>query len=602
MSNEEMKSKLDGFKKTYSDFMMGNIDDEELAKDTTQPFWQSMYLSKKRLESNDIEEDIKVTSETTLGIDNISTDSTDKCIVGIYREPVIEEKILRRNGKKIYNYKGKKVCIGSVIKPKQEGNMVACPNCGNMGEISSYINGCDYCNSKFQVEDLEEKISSYMITEDNKEKVKTIGKRFFIGSFATGAVLAAAFVFSIFAMIIQTMINPDRVSFIFGLMFVVPILVLPVFIPLFIVVLIVLGIIILRAAFAQQSERIEVNSGYYAVKSVKGINREKFIQNLEYKLRNIHFAENSEEISAFVSFIPDKLVESYKDVIECSLYKATFEHISEVDGRYIMNFSCIMLVSRLKNGRVKEESEKVTLELSKKTDVPEQNLETLRLYTCPSCGSSINMLNGGRCDYCGKKLDYENYDWIIDKYYSNINEKQLKEVKAIDDVAVGKRKYKDPFKKIKIEMIAGFIASIIIGLVAVFLVNKSTIMFLVNEDKYIQILEDKYDELPELSDIYPDIELKDEKYDDFERTYTYSNTDTYMSDEYLDKLLNEYGYKKDTSEGNMKSVVKLYKLDKYVKAYITVTVEQKNDETIVKFVADEKRDYEDSKRDDDSDD
>ena len=57
MSNEEMKSKLDGFKKTYSDFMMGNIDDEELAKDTTQPFWQSMYLSKKRLESNDIEEE-----------------------------------------------------------------------------------------------------------------------------------------------------------------------------------------------------------------------------------------------------------------------------------------------------------------------------------------------------------------------------------------------------------------------------------------------------------------------------------------------------------------------------------------------------------------
>lgn len=38
----------------------------------------------------------------------------------------------------------------------------------------------------------------------------------------------------------------------------------------------------------------------------------------------------------------------------------------------------------------------------------------------------------------------------------------------------------------------------------------------------------------------------------------------------------------------MKSVVKLYELDKYVKAYITVTVEQKNDETIVKFVADEK--------------
>lgn len=38
MSDNEMLGKIEDFTKTYSDFMSGKIDDEQLAKDTTQPF------------------------------------------------------------------------------------------------------------------------------------------------------------------------------------------------------------------------------------------------------------------------------------------------------------------------------------------------------------------------------------------------------------------------------------------------------------------------------------------------------------------------------------------------------------------------------------
>ena len=202
MSNEEMKSKLDGFKKTYSDFMMGNIDDEELAKDTTQPFWQSMYLSKKRLNNKGLDVDVRFSEEKGNRINTISVVNDGKNIIGTYKDNIIEEKSFKKDGRTIYDHKGKKMWIGNVIKARDENNMVACPNCGNMGDISSYINGCDYCNSRFQVEDFEEKVSSFVVSDDEKRKVQNISTRCSLGAIIAGIVMIIAMIVSFIVVII----------------------------------------------------------------------------------------------------------------------------------------------------------------------------------------------------------------------------------------------------------------------------------------------------------------------------------------------------------------------------------------------------------------
>ena len=39
---------------------------------------------------------------------------------------------------------------------------------------------------------------------------------------------------------------------------------------------------------------------------------------------------------------------------------------------------------------------------------------SLREYKCPGCGSSINVLEGGRCGSCDRTFDYSEFGWVIE--------------------------------------------------------------------------------------------------------------------------------------------------------------------------------------------
>lgn len=49
--HENMVKKAQGFPYFYSKYYDGTYDDKELKEMTTQPFWQSMRLTKRRLEN-----------------------------------------------------------------------------------------------------------------------------------------------------------------------------------------------------------------------------------------------------------------------------------------------------------------------------------------------------------------------------------------------------------------------------------------------------------------------------------------------------------------------------------------------------------------------
>ena len=35
---------------------------------------------------------------------------------------------------------------------------------------------------------------------------------------------------------------------------------------------------------------------------------------------------------------------------------------------------------------------------------------------CKSCGASLSLMEGKKCEYCGRDLDLAAYDWVIAKY------------------------------------------------------------------------------------------------------------------------------------------------------------------------------------------
>lgn len=597
MSDNEMLGKIDDFTKTYSDFMSGKIDDEQLAKDTTQPFWQSMYLSKKRLNNKGLDVDVRFSEEKGNRINTISVVNDGKNIIGTYKDNIIEEKSFKKDGRTIYDHKGKKMWIGNVIKARGENNMVACPNCGNMGDISSYINGCDYCNSRFQVEDFEEKVSSFVVSDDEKRKVQNISARCSLGAIIAGIGMIIAMIVSFIVVIInQVNYKPGNYNANATIIFASLITGFPIFIKVFIGLIIVFVLIAVVVNRIRKNEVIEKNEVYYRLKNINGFVPEKFVQNLEYKLRNIHFAENVEEVSAFASVPVDKIIEKYQDIIECSLYKVKFEDYKSVQGKDIIKLSCIMQISKMINNKIYEEGEKLVIYLSKKSDITEKDFGAIRLISCGNCGSSINILNGGVCEYCGTRLNYADYDWIIDRYYSNTEDNKLSEIEERTYVYIGNKKYIDPFKKLRIQMISAYLICIIFVVGFTFIRNREGLMVMANSGKYLDQVAGDITDLPKITDIEPGLELAKEKEEILGRTYTYkydgvSETALSYVQNFGNYMVENYGYMLRYNDNDEIRVSKKYRYDKYLDGYMWISIKVDGNKVIVKYVLEDENSY-----------
>lgn len=54
--------------------------------------------------------------------------------------------------------------------------------------------------------------------------------------------------------------------------------------------------------------------------------------------------------------------------------------------------------------------------LVKSMNAVTKSINDVNVYRCHSCGASLSLLNGGRCEYCGNGLDLKEYDWVIESY------------------------------------------------------------------------------------------------------------------------------------------------------------------------------------------
>ena len=203
-----MQDKANAFLDIQNQYFNDEISDAEMTEYTTQPFWQSMYLSKKRLKEKEL------TCETIIEGNKgrmffQSDTSTEHSLIGNFSKSIKEHKKIYAKNKLIYNKKDNKILSASAIKANGDGNFADCPNCGHTGKISSYIDGCDYCGSKFTVNDFEEKISSFCSIENTPKKVLHVFKRM---AFVIGILAALFGILSVLSVLVAIAVNMTGIS------------------------------------------------------------------------------------------------------------------------------------------------------------------------------------------------------------------------------------------------------------------------------------------------------------------------------------------------------------------------------------------------------
>lgn len=417
--SDEMDKKAYGFMQFQRKYYTDKADDLALMEHTTQPFWQSMRLSKRRLASKGLSMDVEILHDAksqTVKDEQVHIRKDGYHLAGNKALNVISNRQFFKDGKRISNSKNREICNLSLLKAKVDGEEAACPNCGYVSTITSFVDGCDACDSKFTVQDFETKIAGFSLEENTSAKIKDT---VFSNAKRLGWLCGGFVILGIVALILSAMrlmvgnTEIDIVGAMLGLY--LSFLMLPITVKVLIVLLVLFaaGTFFLLSIYKNPILQESVIKEY-----LPNFSAGDFYQNLEYKLRNIHLTDKVDEVSVFARCALDEFVKDYRNVVECDMTRLKFLQCKKEADGYRVKVEAELRLAECKGKRIVTNYEKLYLVLFGKPEVIDKSVTTLREYKCPGCGGSLNLLEGGKCSYCGNIFDYSEFGWVIESYQS----------------------------------------------------------------------------------------------------------------------------------------------------------------------------------------
>lgn len=152
-ARKEIEGRAEEFYKELKAFYQGSGEAEQkLMEQTTQPFWQSLRLNRKRLQQRNLTVDMEMQEPARpADYDGPKKDGYDYTC---HRTKAVKmRRTYYRKGKKITTLKTPEIVEANFLKADVQGDMAICPNCGHEGKLSSYTDGCDACGDSEAVKE-----------------------------------------------------------------------------------------------------------------------------------------------------------------------------------------------------------------------------------------------------------------------------------------------------------------------------------------------------------------------------------------------------------------------------------------------------------------
>ncbi len=286
-----------------------------------------------------------------------------------------------------------------IIQSRSVNGNYICPSCGWEGPLECFVDGCDYCQTKFHIEDLKQKVSSVYTPGDWTQHRDgfTIHKNF-VPMYVALAIIVIA--------LLTIGINMGG-----AMMMLAPL------------VGIVVMVLVLTLFIGKKSKGnvaggpARTNRTLEKIRSVdKHFSVETFIGNLSNKLLSICYAGSPQEIAPFAVCDMTPFITAFRGVIDCKLLECVLMDYQADNNFQHLQVKAGLLLTKYENGGVRQEKAYLNLGLVKSIRALTQSINDVNVYRCDSCGASLTLLNGGKCEYCGQGLDLKEYDWVIEGY------------------------------------------------------------------------------------------------------------------------------------------------------------------------------------------
>ena len=440
----QLTRNMSSFKEVYSEFMNigGNKINSKIQDYATQMLWHCIYLQKKRMEKLGIQIGLE-SSRLSYSKKSDPVRSTlyfdGRYNVNDVYEEIYSVKTFRhenRNIKKVYN---KEVAHYTFLSAKNVGkDEVVCPNCGSLSSRSNLIDGCDFCGTKFTIEDLDNRVASFGFRRDfevMEGKREAIKKVIFPWFFFAGGMPFAYIGFLIPFISVKNMeISLPFAIIFFYLQVIMGLLAAVVFSVLgFVFVAISMWFIVpVIMLFNQFFKFLNSKLVYRSKGKLYSENRmaqkvrkkdplfsiQSFFGGVQNKLYAIHFADKRNQVNAFSDLDLSEYLKKYEKVVDIETLSLSMDLYRVKKGIQIATVRAELLLREFKDNKIKNRKEFLKLQLEKSEHCKTQAVCAPSILKCTKCGGNLSLLEGKICKFCGNELDMKEHDWVITEYSS----------------------------------------------------------------------------------------------------------------------------------------------------------------------------------------
>lgn len=436
----EPRDMFSGFRGHYADFLKStvSVQNPPVQNDVTQFFRNILELRRGRIQKLGVE---CAFSSCRIGRPPYKSSrfSDGKYDIEEYDEDILATTEYLKGGRRVYSKteEGLAHYTVSSARTAPKGGEVFCPNCGAAQKREQLLDGCDYCGTKFMVEDLDKKISDFSMRSDYREQYKRYkeARRKFLPYIGIAVEVAAAICFLIYGIFngkeLFESAGGNYFLFVAGIIFASVVGGIPfAFIALACFCAFIFPIIQMVASFnyvskwlverQKKADRNNVRMQEKVRKSDTHFSVTSFHSNVQNKMASIHFANSKEQINAFAVRDISGMLGKYKNVIDVETEYINLKDYKVEAGmqKARVKASLRLVMDGGKKCRVRHE--KVRMTLVKSADCKTQVVRGPRAMTCPNCGASISFLEGKKCSYCGGEMDLSRHDWAVQDYSGRI--------------------------------------------------------------------------------------------------------------------------------------------------------------------------------------
>lgn len=430
--SDETTSSLSGFRKALGDFMGKNgIEENSKIQDyASQILWHSLSLWKMRMDNLGI--NMSLISDRRAYTSKKESVRSEEFFDGRYivkdvSEEIDATRIYYQNGKEIGKLRDKEVAHYSFLSAKEVGDeQVVCPNCGSVTTRNNLIDGCDYCKTKFTVEDLTNSIGSFGFRRDfytNKSKKDNARELVYPWIFVISLMPFVYFGFfgaflymeeGFFARFFTGLLAAGLLGLLGWCMVKLNMVII---FPIVYAIGFSSDKSYRKMLFRSKEEQAREKSVVSKIRKFdKNFSINSFYGSVQNKISAIHFADNLNQINAFSEIDLSEYLKNYANVIDVDTLSLSLNSYDVKDGLQIAEVSAALLLHQYVDSKFKTTEENIKMRLIKSDTCKTQAVCGPSIFTCKSCGSSLSLMEGKKCAYCGHELDMKKYEWTISKY------------------------------------------------------------------------------------------------------------------------------------------------------------------------------------------